>query len=147
MLVDKNSLDFAKKFVPPANSQLAMAAYQNKNGFRITCRPFTVFKNPKMGGQAQNIFRCAQRRGGAQDDVHNSNMGKDIELSEDESAFKIHFVDFSQRRRVGFRGAFEFDNKRIMLASRNQIRILAYFQNVDAVGLENTLLEKKMEIR
>ena len=74
-------------------------------------------------------------------------MGKDIELSEDESAFKIHFVDFSQRRRVGFRGAFEFDNKQIMLASRNQIRILAYFQNVDAVGLENTLLEKKMEIR
>ena len=52
LLVDKNSLDFTKKFVPPANSQIAMAAYQNKNGFRITCRPFTVFKNPKMAGKA-----------------------------------------------------------------------------------------------
>jgi len=40
--------------------------------------------------------------------------------------FEIQFVDFSQRRKIGFRGAFEFDNKRIMIASEKQIKILAF---------------------
>jgi hypothetical protein len=44
-------------------------------------------------------------------------------------------MDFSQRRKVGFRGAFEFDNKRILLASEGQIKILAYFQHVDGSNL------------
>ena len=53
LLVDRNSLEFTKKFVPPMSSQIAMAAYQNKNGFRITCKPFTVFKNVQDYHKAQ----------------------------------------------------------------------------------------------
>ena len=40
---------------------------------------------------------------------------------------QIKFIDFAQRRKIGFRGAFEFDNKRILLASETKIKILAYF--------------------
>ena len=41
--------------------------------------------------------------------------------------FSIKFIDFAQRRKVGFRGAFEFDKKRVLLASSTEIRILGYF--------------------
>ena len=44
---------------------------------------------------------------------------------------QIKFIDFAQRRKIGFRGAFEFDNKRLLLASETKIKILAYFQNMD----------------
>lgn len=45
--------------------------------------------------------------------------------------FEVKFIDFSQRRKIGFRGAFEFDNKRILLASDSQIKILAFFQGIN----------------
>jgi hypothetical protein len=32
--------------------------------------------------------------------------------------FQIEFMDFSQRRKEGFRGQPEFDNKRILLANQ-----------------------------
>lgn len=78
------------------------------------------------------------------DDGNVHDLGKDIVLNEsDDSQFQIKFVDFSQRRKIGFRGAFEFENKHIMIASASQIRILAYFQNIDAVSLENTIQERQ----
>lgn len=51
----------------------------------------------------------------------------------------IKFMGFSQRRRVGFRGAFEFDSKHIMIASESEIRILAYMPAIDAASVERRL--------
>ena len=51
----------------------------------------------------------------------------------------IKFIDFSQRRRVGFRGAFEFDSKHIMLANEAEIRILAYMPAVDGSSIQRSL--------
>ena len=50
--------------------------------------------------------------------------------------FRISFVDFSQRRRIGFREAFEFDNKSIILASKDEVRFLSFFPNSDSSKLE-----------
>lgn len=59
------------------------------------------------------------------------NLSVDIGLIknqlEREHNFQISFLDFSQRRKVGFRGAFEFDTKRILIANESHIKILAYF--------------------
>ena len=41
LLVDKKSLDFSRDFVPSTKS--ALAAQLNKNGFKISCKPFQVF--------------------------------------------------------------------------------------------------------
>ena len=54
----------------------------------------------------------------------------------------IRFLDFSQRRRVGFRGAFEFDSKHIMIASDSEIRILAYLPAIDATSVQKTIKTK-----
>lgn len=42
ILVDKKSLDFQREFVPSTKS--SFASQLNKNGFRITNKPFTVFR-------------------------------------------------------------------------------------------------------
>lgn len=124
LLVDRNSLEFSKKFVPPMKSQIAMAAYQNKNGFRITCKPFTVFKNLAEINKPHNLFKYLRpearvTKGPAAEEGNYFELGKDIDLSEGDEQFKIRFVDFSQRRKIGFRGAFEFENKHIMIASQS----------------------------
>ena len=36
------------------------------------------------------------------------------------------FLSFSQKRFVGFRDLYEFEKKRVLVASENQIRVLAY---------------------
>ena len=41
--------------------------------------------------------------------------------------FKIEFMDFSQRRREGFRQRPEFDNKRVLIADKKTIKIIAYY--------------------
>ena len=41
--------------------------------------------------------------------------------------FRIEFIDFSQRRREGFRRSAEFDNKRVMIANHKTIKIIAYY--------------------
>jgi len=38
----------------------------------------------------------------------------------------IRHISFSQKRFTGFRNLFEFEKKRILLASANQVRILSY---------------------
>jgi len=38
----------------------------------------------------------------------------------------VRFLGFSQRRYVGFRKHFEFDKKRILLASEHSLKILGY---------------------
>ena len=40
--------------------------------------------------------------------------------------FDIQFIDFSQRRKEGFRGKPEFDNKRILIANETSIKVFAY---------------------
>ena len=121
-----------------------MAAYNNKNGFRIQCKPFTAFKNFTDFNKPQaDIFKYMkpdkqENKSGILEDGGLNDLGKDIELNDvDDNQFQIKFVDFSQRRKVGFRGAFEFENKHIMIASQSQVRILVYFQNFDATSLEN----------
>lgn len=99
-------------------------------------------------GKPQNLFKYLRpeapvSKGPGAEDANGFDLGKDIDLNEaDEKQFQIKFVDFSQRRKIGFRGAFEFENKHIMVASQSQIRILAYFQNIDAISLENTIQER-----
>ena len=45
-------------------------------------------------------------------------LGYDIDnLVGDDGQFEIKFVDFSQRRKIGFRGQYEFENKHLMIAS------------------------------
>ena len=39
---------------------------------------------------------------------------------------KAAYLSFSQRKFIGFRQRFEFDNKRILLASQNRITLLGY---------------------
>lgn len=36
------------------------------------------------------------------------------------------FISFSQKRFVGFRDLYEFEKKRVLVASENQIKVLAY---------------------
>ena len=57
--------------------------------------------------------------------------------------FDIRFIDFSQRRKIGFRGAFEFDNKRLAIASEKEIKILAFFHDVDANQLQDVAEMRK----
>jgi hypothetical protein len=40
--------------------------------------------------------------------------------------YKVKFLSYSQRRFVGFRNRFEFDKKRILIASRNELTIVGY---------------------
>jgi hypothetical protein len=49
--------------------------------------------------------------------------------------FKIEFMDFSQRRREGFRQRPEFDNKRVLIADKKTIKIIAYY-DVDVSQLD-----------
>lgn len=39
---------------------------------------------------------------------------------------KIKFVSFSQRRFIGFRKRYEFDKKRLLLASNDELTIVGY---------------------
>lgn len=39
---------------------------------------------------------------------------------------KIDFMAFSQRRSKGFRNAFEFDRKRVMVADKHQISVFGF---------------------
>jgi hypothetical protein len=42
--------------------------------------------------------------------------------------YKVKFIDFSQRRFLGFRNRFEFDKKRILLASNSMLTVMGYDQ-------------------
>lgn len=44
------------------------------------------------------------------------------------TGFPISHVSFSQRRYIGFRNRFEFDKKRLLVASQNEISIVGYDQ-------------------
>lgn len=72
--------------------------------------------------------------------------GGGVKQSYIDPGFEVKFIDFSQRRKVGFRGAFEFDNKRIMLASESQIKILAFFQGINGDKLLD-MAENSMYVR
>ena len=56
--------------------------------------------------------------------------------------FKIEFMDFSQRRREGFRQRPEFDNKRVLIADKKTIKIIAYY-DVDVSQLDLSTLQDK----
>lgn len=44
---------------------------------------------------------------------------------------KASYLSFSQRKFIGFRQRFEFDQKRILLASQNRITLLGYHPQVE----------------
>ena len=116
LLVDKYSLDFSKPFNPPNKSALALAAMQNKNGCRISSKPFIAFQT---GISKENLGNATGHL--------SVDTGKLRNQLERDYNFQISFLDFSQRRKVGFRGAFEFDTKRILIANESHVKVLAYF--------------------
>ena len=116
LLVDKYSLDFSKPFNPPNKSALALAAMQNKNGCRISSKQFIAFQTGISKEKLANVIPGQL----------SVDTGLMKQLERDYN-FQISFLDFSQRRKVGFRGAFEFDTKRILIANESHIKILAYF--------------------
>lgn len=118
LLVDRQSLDFQKPFNPTVKSALAAAALNNKNGCKITSKQFLGFSG-QLGQQGAGVPCVAEKE-------------------------DYKFFDFSQRRKVGFRGAYEFDNKRLLVASDHKIKIYAYIKSLDGNRLLQAADKERM---
>ena len=53
----------------------------------------------------------------------------------------IKFLSFSQKRFTGFRNFYEFEQKRVLIANNNRIKVLAYHHTDIAKGVRLTRLE------
>ena len=69
---------------------------------------------------------------------------------------KHKFLSFSQRRSKGFRSAFEFDRKRVMVADEKQIQVFGFAEdckpfhvvtyNVDQENAENFIENSPIQL-
>ena len=59
----------------------------------------------------------------------------------------VLFLSFSQRKYLGFRNKFEFDRKRVLLASKSQFAVIGYDINDQPHELMNMIMDEEEEIQ
>ena len=59
----------------------------------------------------------------------------------------VLFISFSQRKFLGFRNRFEFDRKRVLIASKSSFSIISYDMNDQPHELMNMAMDEEEEIQ